>query len=207
MIRLINFPFCNASSILRFLKHSNKDFSFLSAPAELNYSDTVLLPGVGTFEEGMRFLAENNLVSCLQHHANVGGKIVGICLGMQLLLHSSEESPGTNGLSIIPGHCKRLVPSADFRVPHIGWNEVVLNNPSPYQNGFQYLFERFKKSDFYFVHSFVAHLDKAEHFLAYFSHPTGSQVAAICSKNVLGFQFHPEKSGPAGYSLLNKVLE
>ena len=206
MIHLINFPFCNASSILRFLNHSNKDFSFLSASAQLKLSDTVLLPGVGTFEQGMRFLTDNNLVSCLQHHANDGGKIVGICLGMQLLLHSSEESPGTNGLSIIPGHCKRLVPSVDFRVPHIGWNEVVLNNPSSLHNGLQDSFDRFNKSDFYFVHSFVAHLDRAEHCLAYFSHPTASQVASICSENVLGFQFHPEKSGPAGYSLLSAVL-
>ena len=173
MIRLINFPFCNASSILRFLKNSNKDFSFLSVPSELELSDTVLLPGVGTFEQGMRFLAENNLVSCLQRHANNGGKIVGICLGMQLLLHSSDESPGTNGLSIIPGHCKRLVPSSEFRVPHIGWNELILNKSSSFNNGFQHLFDRFKKSDFYFVHSFVAHLDTDRHCSAYFSHLVG----------------------------------
>ena len=104
MIKLINFPFCNVSSVVRCLEKISTNVSVLSSPSLISSSDIIFLPGVGTFAEGMSFLIENNYVEALKNHAFSGGKIIGICLGMQLLLENSDESPSVQGLSLIPAH-------------------------------------------------------------------------------------------------------
>lgn len=208
IVKLVAFPFCNLKSIARYLQVKGYDYCSLDNYADLRISDTVILPGVGTFGEGMKYLSEKGLIQPLRDHAENGGKIIGICLGMQLLLSESDESPGTEGLSIIEGKCSRLLPKSSFAVPHIGWNSLVYNSKCidavPFINGDQ--IAAIESRDFYFVHSFVAYANAKENEMFYFNHPDALQAAGLCKGNVVGFQFHPEKSGPSGYRLLDYFL-
>ncbi|QNG27764.1 imidazole glycerol phosphate synthase subunit HisH [Synechococcus sp. HK01-R] len=208
MIKIVNFPFCNISSVLRCLDNLGVDFSVLNNSSEINSDDIVVLPGVGTFQEGMNFLRQNGYVPALTNHALSEGRIIGICLGMQLLLSRSEESPCVSGLSLIPGACSQLPACNDFLVPHIGWNSIS-HNPLC-TDSFAFLGSEssslYSSKDFYFVHSYVACAENQSSEMFYFDHPRGRMVAALCNSNTVGFQFHPEKSGPAGYELLLRFL-
>ena len=93
MIYIVNFPFCNFFSLERYLRVRNNAYRVLSSEDQLSPDDFVILPGVGTFENAMAYLTNNNLVPVLQSHVDRGGRLLGICLGMQLLFESSEESP------------------------------------------------------------------------------------------------------------------
>ena len=210
MIKIINFPFCNISSVVRCFESLSPCVSLLSGPSEVSTGDIIVLPGVGTFAEGMAYLLENNYVETLKSHAFSGGKIIGICLGMQLLLEKSDESPCVEGLSLIPGSCSKLPSSKEFLVPHIGWNSII-HNPScidslSFLSGDDSV-ALLESRDFYFVHSYVATASDKDHEMFYFEHPNNQMVAGLCNKNILGFQFHPEKSGPAGYQLLANFLK
>ncbi len=208
IVKLVSFPFCNLKSVARYLQVMDHEYCSLVDPVDIKISDTIILPGVGTFGEGMRYLYQQGLIEPLRDHAKKGGKIIGICLGMQLLLSESDESPGTEGLSIIPGKCSRLLPKNNFAVPHIGWNNIVYNSNCvdalSFIGGDQIRF--IESRDFYFVHSFVANSDSKEHEMLYFNHPDALMTAGLCKENVIGFQFHPEKSGPSGYKLLDCFL-
>lgn len=209
MIKVINFPFCNVSSVLRYLKCRNFAYQLYTENHLFDNTDTIIIPGVGTFDEGMNYLNDNNISLHLKNHAKSGGKILGICLGMQLLLSSSDESPGTEGLSIITGSCSKLLAQDYFLVPHIGWNGVLVNESSSIASDF-IAHESIKsvcEKDVYFVHSYVASTLNSDNEILYFKHPQGLKVAALRQDNVFGFQFHPEKSGPIGYQLLDEVLK
>ena len=123
-----------------------------------------------------------------------------------MLLNSSSESPGIQGLGLIPGACERIPDIPSFSVPHIGWNALVL--PETLHSGVALLGmpSGLSCSDFYFVHSYVAKPLFADAIIASFEHPSGHLAAAIGLGSVIGFQFHPEKSGSVGYALLNHVL-
>ena len=155
----------------------------------------------------MNYLSENNC--SVYAVAESGGKIIGICLGMQLLLTESDESPGVQGLSIIEGKCSRLLPTSSFAVPHIGWNSLVFNPQCTDALSFIHndKISSSESKDFYFVHSFVARTSSNYHQMFYFEHPDFRQTAGVCKGNVVGFQFHPEKSGPSGYALLNQFIK
>jgi len=206
MIKVINFPFCNYFSLERYFRIRDLHFQIIEDSDQLGPADTIVLPGVGTFRQGMEFLVSMHLDKPIQDHFERGGKIVGICLGMQMLLQSSTESPGIKGLGLIPGSCTQIPENLSFSVPHIGWNEIIItdnqhNILSPLCSS-----SGLSKSDFYFVHSFFAKPLEPAPQIASFEHPSGMLAAAIASKNCIGFQFHPEKSGSAGYALLDRVF-
>ena len=206
VIRVVNFPFCNFYSLERYLRLSAHAYRVLSCAESPSASDIILLPGVGTFRQGMDYLLETGLAPIILKHANAGGRVIGICLGMQMLLNSSSESPGVEGLGLISGVCERIPVAPSFSVPHIGWNSLLLPeflHPCVAQLGKP---QGVSYSDFYFVHSYVAKPSLVDATIASFEHPSGQQAAAIGLGNVFGFQFHPEKSGSAGYALLNHVL-
>ena len=97
MIKIINFPFCNYSSVARMLQKFDYSFSSFQLDSQLLPEDVLILPGVGCFSEGMAYLKQESFVDQIKSHANSGGKIIAICLGLQLLFHSSSESPGVEG--------------------------------------------------------------------------------------------------------------
>lgn len=205
-IQVVNFPFCNFYSLERYLRVSMHEYRVLSVAEPPSICDIIILPGVGTFQQGMDYLLQTDLASMIVKHARAGGRVVGICLGMQMLLSSSSESPGVEGLGLIPGVCERIPMAPSFSVPHIGWNSLVL--PEYLHSSVSQLGKPsgVSCSDFYFVHSYVAKPSFDDATIASFEHPSGHLAAAVGLGSVIGFQFHPEKSGSAGYALLNHVV-
>ena len=203
MIYVVNFPFCNFYSLRRYLRVNNLGFKELTKSVIPLVDDVIILPGVGTFEQGINFVHQEEIFSLIYNHGFNNGFVLGICLGMQMLLTSSDESPGIYGLNLIPGECKVIPESTTFQVPHIGWNELVCS--MKLSSSFHQKF--LSDADFYFVHSYHAICASDTSIVSSFRHPSGHLAASIRFKNVFGFQFHPEKSGPAGYKLLNSILK
>ena len=166
-------------------------------PETVAAADFLVLPGVGAFGEAARRLEETGLGEAIRAAAGRGGRVLGICLGMQLLFESSEEGEGSRGLGLLTGDVARL--SGEARVPHIGWNRVVAT-----ERGAP-LFANGAGADFYFVHSFAVRPSSEDVVLARCVHGE-SFPAAVRQGAFLGFQFHPEKSGEAGVRLLGRSI-
>jgi glutamine amidotransferase len=167
-------------------------------PVEVAAAETILLPGVGAFAEASRRLAQTGLGNAIRTAAARGARVIGICLGMQLLFETSEEGGDHQGLGLLPGRVALL--SGGALVPHVGWNSVTATEPG------RALFGESDGGDFYFVHSFVARPASENLVLARCLHGE-SFVAAVGDATCIGFQFHPEKSGAAGVRLLGTALE
>ncbi|WP_214737358.1 imidazole glycerol phosphate synthase subunit HisH [Exiguobacterium sp. s162] len=151
---------------------------------QIEEADAILLPGVGAFPQAMQSLEQTGLIPLLQKMATEK-PFLGICLGMQLLFDSSTEGMPTKGLGMIPGTVERMRAK---RLPHVGWNSIL------------------RDEDVYFVHSYRAVTDE-EHIVAAAEY-MGEKVPAIVQKGlVTGMQFHPEKSGTFGLSLLQEWKE
>ena len=208
MIYIVNFPFCNFFSLERYLRVRNKSYKILTLSDQLSSIDHVILPGVGTYEKAMSYLNDQHLVPALQAHVDNGGRLLGICLGMQILFDYSQESPGVQGLCLLPGGCDPIPPAPGFRVPHIGWNQLVAPEGENSQSCL-YDFSASSgcsRSDYYFVHSYVVRPTNDSVISACFQHPNGPLCASVAYQNVTGVQFHPEKSGVDGYALLDRLL-
>lgn len=162
-----------------------------------DYSNSkFILPGVGSFNAGMNALNTKGLSELLREHAATGGYILGICLGMQMLLDSSEEGAAT-GLGIIPGDLQRMESVNGYRVPHVGWERITITNSDP-------IFEGVHKLRFYHNHSFALP-SPSTHELALIHHSNRYSVA-IRKNNVIGVQFHPEKSHEDGQRIFTNFL-
>ncbi len=168
----------------------------------------LVLPGVGAFADAMQELQCCDVVDQIVSHANSGKPLLGICLGMQMLLDASEEFGNHSGLSIIPG---RVVPIPEIgangkphKIPHTGWNELLKDE---FQEWSGTLLEGLPKDpSMYFVHSYMAEPTEKIHRLAY-SDYDGCEISAVLKKdNVLGCQFHPEKSGEMGLQIIRGFL-
>jgi imidazole glycerol-phosphate synthase subunit HisH len=167
-------------------------------PKVISAAKAVIFPGVGSFSHAAAAIKEKALATSLIKTINEGKPFLGICLGMQLLFSYSEEAsflaPEAKGLGLIPGAVKRF--PEGLPVPHVGWNKVnpVKNHP---------LFEGLDDgSYFYFTHSYYVQPDDTRHSLALTDYGF-SFTAAVAENNLLGVQFHPEKSGAAGLRLLS----
>ncbi|GIP24534.1 imidazole glycerol phosphate synthase subunit HisH [Paenibacillus sp. J22TS3] len=167
-------------------------------PAAILNASGVLLPGVGAFGDAMDHLRESGLDSVVREAAGAGKPLLGICLGMQLLFDSSEEHGAHQGLGILPGRVLRFEGGA-YKVPHMGWNKLeYVNSDGP-------LFLGLEEGHVYFVHSYHVLPERQEDLLAVtdYGHPV---TAVVGHGNVFGMQFHPEKSGEMGMSLLRNFL-
>ena len=163
-------------------------------------SDLVVIPGVGNFGVAIEKLHKNGLYQEIRIAAQ-NRKIVGICLGMQMLFDSSEESAGVQGLGLIPGAIKKINRNISSRVPHVGWNSLEKIDAN-----INFL-SLSQEKDFYFVHSFHAIPSEKSHILTETRIEDGSVVSSVIKENILGFQFHPEKSGSAGKILIHEVVK
>lgn len=188
----------NLWSVRRALQVLGHEAVATSDPETVQSARLIVLPGVGAFSEASRRLEETGVGPALRTAAGRGARVLGICLGMQLLFDSSEEGGRSPGLGLLPGHVRRL--SGAAAVPHVGWNRVVATAQGAR------LFGNGGARDFYFVHSFVAHPDSEDLVLARCLH--GERfAAAVGSGRCLGFQFHPEKSGASGVRWLGAALD
>ncbi|MBQ2315850.1 MAG: imidazole glycerol phosphate synthase subunit HisH [Clostridia bacterium] len=167
----------------------------------LEAADCILLPGVGAFEDAIKKLHDSGLDTVLKQLASSGKPLMGICLGMQLLFEKSYEYGIHQGLGLIKGEVRpiRDVAPVNLKVPHIGWNALDIKRDSP-------LLKNVKSGDcVYFVHSYYA-TDCEESVIATTEY--GAPItAAVQSGNIMGCQFHPEKSGEVGLSILRAFVQ
>ena len=169
-----------------------------AGPDQLPATDGVILPGVGNFGYAMSSLASRGFVAGIR--AAAGKKpFLGICLGMQILFSSSEESPGCSGIGLFNGGVKRLDAGPGRKVPNMGWCEVATTRRG-------LLGEAGEVSHYYFAHSYIC-VPEADIVTAEVGSEDGGFAAAISSGMMHGVQFHPEKSGPAGLRVLKRFLE
>jgi len=201
IIAIIDYEMGNIGSIENAVKHLECKPLITRKVSDINRADKLILPGVGAFRQGFQNLKKFDLISVLEENVIKQGKpILGICLGMQLLSDEGFEDGISNGLGWIPGIVKRI-PDKNFRVPHIGWNNILIKDEST-------LFNQLNKDldlDFYFIHSYYFHCTDYHNVKA--SCEYGVEFAAIIQKNnIYGMQFHPEKSHRNGLIILYNFL-
>jgi glutamine amidotransferase len=167
-------------------------------PERIVAAHGVVVPGVGAFPEGMRRLESAGLDEVVRERAAAGVPVLGICLGMQLLFESSTEHEGADGLGLIPGTVTALE-TGGAKLPHIGWNEVSFLRPGALVEGLG------PSAAFYHVHTYVCRPSDREDVVGVGEY--GERFVSIVERgNVLGAQFHPEKSSRAGLALLGNFV-
>lgn len=167
--------------------------------AVIQNAAAVVIPGVGAFKSAKQRLDERGLSDVLIDFAKQGKPLFGVCLGMQLLFDSSEEFGLTQGLGLIPGVVKGLPVQADFKVPQMGWNQNVVQQAHP-------LSAQLNQRYTYFVHSFYAQTP-AEYVVASAPYGVVDVPSVVAKQNVMGAQFHPEKSGEVGLDVWRAFAE
>lgn len=200
MIAIIDYDAGNIKSVEKAVQHLGRECVLTRDAATIKGADHVILPGVGAFGDAMARLEEYALVDVIREVCDGGTPFLGICLGLQLLFDSSEESPGAEGLRILKGTIRRLPEDKGLKVPNIGWNSLEL------QDGGGRLFAGTAQGSFvYFVHSF--YLDAADKSIVTSNIDYGVRVdASVESGNVFACQFHPEKSSDTGLGILERFL-
>ena len=201
MVVIVDYGMGNIGSLVKMLRRLDAAPRVSREPADLSGASHLILPGVGSFERAARSI---DAIPDLREHLSEVVQdrrtpILGICLGMQLLVDASDEGEGA-GFGWIKGRCKRLTPTAETRVPHMGWNKVSISRDDPLIANVD------MESKFYFVHSYAVALERASDELLATTHGT-SFPSAIRSGNVMGVQFHPEKSHRHGLNILRNFLE
>ncbi|MDB4435929.1 imidazole glycerol phosphate synthase subunit HisH [Akkermansiaceae bacterium] len=197
---MIDYGRGNLRSVMNACRSLGHDPIMVTDAAGLADLTHVIFPGQGAFGDCMESLARLNLIEPLKEWIAADNPYFGICVGYQLLFASSEESPGTEGLSIIDGACRRFI-SKDIKIPHMGWNYLdVKSKDSPSWNGLT------DDPYFYFVHSFYPHGVNEKDIAATCHYGDETFCAAIERGNLLATQFHPEKSQHAGLKLLENFL-
>ena len=200
-VAVIDYGMGNLHSVSKALESVGGNVVIARSPAELRDAGRVVLPGVGSFAEGMRQLKERGFVEALHREVVIGKKpFLGICLGMQLVALSGEEHGPTAGLGWIDGSVVRLdVGDSRVKVPHMGWNDIVLSRDSR-------LFQGIRGAlTFYFVHSYHFVPSQKEFVAAVCEHGV-TFAAAVERENIHLVQFHPEKSQTAGLKVLENFL-
>ncbi len=196
---ILNYGLGNILSLKNAITHLGFKNNFYSDMVEKNY-DCLILPGVGSFAKAMSLLKRNKLEKIIQDAHKKKILIIGICLGMQLLFDRGYEEKLTNGLSLIEGEIK-MIDKLNLKLPHVGWKKTQFLNIE--KNSF---FSKFENQKFYYVHSYVAKLNNNKNILATAYYHNYKFIAGVKKENLIGFQFHPEKSGEVGLELINDLF-
>ncbi len=198
MITLLDYGAGNVRSVVNSIGKLGHQVKMVSSPADILHADRLIFPGVGSFGSMMGILKERNYIEPLREYLARNRPFLGICLGMQALLEGSEESPGVSGLGFLKGTVKRF--EVDLAVPHIGWNGILPVQKSILFNGLE------GSEKFYFVHSY--YIDPSDEGAVLTRTDYGKRfVSAVQKGNVIGTQFHPEKSGDNGLKVLRNFIE
>lgn len=202
MVTIIDYGMGNLESVANMLKRIGARSIISSDPGEISAAEKLILPGVGSFDAGMDNLNRSGIASILRKKT-VEDKtpLLGICLGMQLLADKSEEGI-SGGLGLVAGQVKRFVfePSSGLKIPHMGWNAVKTQNESRLFSGFG------SEARFYFVHSYHFVCQDSKDIAATTDYG-GEFISAVEKGNILGVQFHPEKSHRFGMALMKNFVE
>ena len=206
MIGIVDYNMGNLASVINAFAKVGADATLESDPSKLNQYDKLILPGVGAFGDAMEHLQSNGMDTAVKAYAQSGKPLLGICLGMQLLFESSEEfakdSNGTQGLGLIPGKVVAF-DEAKFdhpqKVPHMGWNELFVQNDTQLFTGLE------KDFYLYFVHSFHAQCD--DKYAIGKTHYGYKFISAVQNGNIYGIQPHPEKSHENGLKIIENFVK
>jgi len=191
MIAIIDYGAGNLSSVKNAFDFLGVESKITNNSKEILTADRIVFPGVGSFRTMMKKLQENNLENPIKKAISNGVPFLGICLGMQMLFEESEESPGVKGLGILKGKVKKFTQG---KVPQVGWNKVKSTKTNLLENSY-----------YYFVNSYYVKpeenviLGKTNYFKEF--------VSAVQKKNIIGVQFHPEKSGEIGLKFIKRWLK
>ena len=192
-VAIINYGMGNVASVEKAINFLGYKAVVTNSHSEISHCDYLILPGVGAFPQGMKNLNDLNLITILNHEVLIKKKpFLGICLGMQLLASRGYEIETTDGLDWIKGEVVKISES-DKSIPHLGWNEIKVLNPS--------ILKDFNEKDFYFIHSYHLKVKFQEDVAAMVNYGS-DYVAAIQKDNIFATQFHPEKSQTAGLELI-----
>jgi imidazole glycerol-phosphate synthase subunit HisH len=194
VIAIVDYGVGNVRSVERALVHVGADPRLTADPDELESADGMVLPGVGAFAPALKKLSDGGLGRRVVELAGKGRPVLGVCLGYQLLFEESMEHGRHQGLGLLPGVVREIDNSE--RLPVIGWCRLTLTDESPLWGGVA------DESYMYFVHSYTPDLNR--HSTASTKH---SPAAASARRNVMGTQFHPEKSGPDGLRIYENFLK
>ena len=198
-LALIDYGAGNLHSVHNALKAAGaSDVHVTADPNIVARADRIVLPGVGAFAHCMEALsAIDGMVAAMEQRVRTqGAPFLGICVGMQLLADAGVEHGTTQGLGWIPGTVRAIVPAAQLKIPHMGWNDVVpIDNAPLIEHG-----------EAYFLHGYHFDAANTDDILATTDHG-GPLVAAVGRDNIIGVQFHPEKSQAYGINFLKRFLE
>lgn len=204
MTAIIDYGMGNTGSIQNMLRRIGATATISSDPEAIAQADRLVLPGVGSFGRAMANLHERGLVEVLNQRVEADGvPILGICLGMQLFADGSEEAPGVAGFGWVPGQASRFSFAGDvagLRVPHMGWNTVDWAGEHPIGLNAD------PDARYYFVHTYAVTVEDRAHALATATYGIEFD-ACIGRDNVVGTQFHPEKSHRYGMALMRRFLD
>lgn len=198
---IIDYGMGNLLSVQRAFEKCGSDAVIIDNPLELRDAERIVLPGVGAFPDAMDNLRKNGWIEELNRAVlEKETPILGICLGMQLLADKGYEVRECDGLGYIPGEIIRFTQTQEKeRIPHVGWNEILKREDSPLFDGIA------DSTNYYFVHSYHFRVANEEN-IATVTPYCGEFVSSVIKDNIVGTQFHPEKSQKAGFKLIKNFL-
>tara|TARA_B110000459_G_C16593021_1_gene487246 strand:- start:1324 stop:1926 length:603 start_codon:yes stop_codon:yes gene_type:complete len=196
-VAIVNYGMGNITSVKNSLRFLGFEVDVIDSPDEFSNFDVFILPGVGAFGKAMEKLVSSGLSSAILKAAEEKKKIIGICLGMQLLFERSYEFGEQKGLGLIKGEVLPLRKEIDLRVPHMGWNTTI-SKKDEFQDS---------NDDYYYVHSFYCKPENDEDILFETNYDISFCSGVKKGNHIFGLQFHPEKSQKNGIELLRKIIE
>ena len=209
-VTVIDYGVGNLLSVIRGLEKCGANVILTDSPDLIADADRLVLPGVGAFADGIAGLHERMLFDPIKTFSEKNRPFMGICLGMQMMLDTSYEFGEHKGLGLIPGKVVPIpianVDGSPHKIPHIGWSGLLHRSAETTWGGT--ILEEIKpKSPVYFVHSFVAKPTQKRHIIANCDYNGRRLTSIICSDNLYGCQFHPEKSGSVGLKILKNFCD
>ena len=196
MTTIVDYGAGNLCSVQNTLDELGAEYVVTNQPQAVQEADKLLLPGVGHFGQMMTALDRLSLRDPILERMRAGVPMLGICLGLQSLFETSEESPDSRGLGVFPGTVKRF--TGDIRIPHMGWNSLSAVRATRLLEGLP------KEPYAYFAHSFYVPVMEATAATCTYAQP---YTAILERENIFGVQFHPEKSGPVGLQIVKNFLD
>ena len=200
MIAIVDYDAGNIKSVEKALQFLGQEPVVTRDKETLLQAEKVIVPGVGAFGDAMGKMHQYGLVEVLREIADKGTPLLGICLGLQLFFESSEETPGVEGLGLLPGKIVRIPDKEGFKIPHMGWNSIQINPASRLLKGIE------EGAYVYFVHSYYLQAENEADVAATTDYVVNIHAAAE-HENIFATQFHPEKSGEIGSQILKNFIE